>query len=233
MIIEVLYEDQWIVAVHKPANLLIHNSYYARNIRENTLIDLIQEQLGTSVYPVHRLDRKTSGVLLLAKEKEFVNPFQQLFTGNALQKIYYGIVRGHLKEELHITSPVKNEDTQQYKEAETLCRTIHHAELDIPVQPYSTSRYSLVELQPLTGRMHQLRIHMNKISHPLVGDTKYGDRFHNRMFADEFNCSNLLLHACSIQFRHPMLEENILLKAEIPAIWEDLFKVFNWSLFDH
>ena len=232
MEIEVLYEDQWIIAVHKPSNLLIHNSYYARNIREATLLELLQEQLGSSFYPIHRLDRKTSGVLVLAKQKEFVGDFQQLFTGNELQKTYFGIVRGIIKEAKHINSPVKNEETQLYKEAETHCKAIHHIELDIPVHPYSTSRYSLVELQPKTGRMHQLRIHMNKISHPLVGDTKYGDRFHNRMFEKEFNCSDLLLHAHSIEFKHPMLNESRQIKATLPPVWKRLFTAFNWPLFD-
>ena len=232
MKIDVLYEDQWIIAVHKPGNLLIHNSYYARNIQELTLMELVQEQMETSLYPVHRLDRKTSGVLILAKQKEYVREFQQLFTENAIQKTYFGIVRGLVQETKLINSPVKNEETQLYKEAETHCKGLHHIELDIPVHPYNTSRYSLVKLEPKTGRMHQLRIHMNKISHPLVGDTKYGDRFHNRMFEKEFNCNDLLLHAHSIEFKHPMLNEIKQITAKFPAVWKRLFTAFRWPLID-
>ncbi len=232
MKIGLLYEDESIIAVNKPSNILIHNSYYARNIKEDTLLDLLVEQLGSSFYPIHRLDRKTSGLLILAKQKESVGDFQKLFNTDSIQKRYFGIVRGLVKGTKLINSPVKNEETQIYKDAETQCEALHHVELEIPVHPYNTSRYSLVKLKPTTGRMHQLRIHMNKISHPIIGDTKYGDRFHNRMFADKFNCPALLLHAYSIEFRHPILGKNILITADFSTVWKQLFAAFNWPLID-
>ena len=230
MKIDLLYEDEYIIAVNKPSNILIHNSYYARNIKEDTLLDLLSEQLKASFYPIHRLDRKTSGLMILAKQKENVSDFQQLFKPESIQKTYFGIVRGHIEDSRLIESPVKNEDSGLYKDAKTHCESINHVELNIPVHPYKTSRYSLVKLKPATGRMHQLRIHMNKISHPIVGDTKYGDRFHNRMFTDEFDCSDLLLHAYSIEFRHPFLKEIISIKADLPEVWKRIFEVFDWSL---
>jgi tRNA pseudouridine65 synthase len=227
MKIDILFEDEHIIIVNKPNNVLIHNSYYARNIKDDTLLDLLQKQLGLSLYPVHRLDRKTSGVLVLAKKKEFVSIFQELFNSNNIQKTYLGIVRGLVKSTIIVNSPVKNADTKVYKEAETYCEPIFTKELNIPVHPYETSRYSLVKLVPKTGRMHQLRIHMNKISHPLVGDYKYGDRFHNRMFEQKFNCNNLFLHAYSITFTHPFTKLNIEILAGLPKNWQTILKIFD------
>lgn len=229
MKIEILFEDNHIIIVNKPNNVLIHNSYYARNIKDETLLDLVYAQFGFHFYPVHRLDRKTSGVLMLAKQKENVSVFQELFNSNQIQKTYLGIVRGFVDLSVSITSPVKNPDTKVYKDAETLCEPIYTKLLDIPVTPYENSRYSLVKITPSTGRMHQLRIHMNKISHPIVGDYKYGDRFHNRMFENEFGCKNLFLHAYSLHFNQPITSEEISVKASLPTDWMNVFKIFDWN----
>ena len=229
MKIEILFEDSQVVIVNKPNNVLIHNSYYARNIKDDTLLQLLQKQLGYSLYPVHRLDRKTSGVLVLAKLKEEVAIFQALFNANEITKTYVGIVRGFVNESLTIDSPVKNPDTNVYKEAETLCEPIFTHQTTIAVHPYDSSRYSLVKLIPKTGRMHQLRIHMNKISHPIVGDYKYGDRFHNRMFETEFSCANLFLHAHSIVFKHPFTGEPTKVIASLPKNGEIISTTFNWK----
>jgi len=230
MKIEILFEDDYIIIVNKPNNSLIHNSYYARNIKEPTLLELLNEQFGYDFYPVHRLDRKTSGVLVLAKQKENVAIFQELFNTNEIEKIYLGIVRGFVQETKLITSPVKNPDTQVYKDAETNCEPLNTKQLDIAVYPYENSRYSLVKLTPTTGRMHQLRIHMNKISHPIVGDYKYGDRFHNRMFEQEFNCCNLFLHAHQLNFTHPISKTKINVKAGLPVDWIKIMDLFKWEI---
>jgi tRNA pseudouridine65 synthase len=230
MEIEIIFEDEYIIIVNKPNNVLIHNSYYSRNIKEPTLLELLNNQLNSTFYPIHRLDRKTSGVLMLAKQKQFVATFQELFDDHKIQKKYIGIVRGFVENSILITSPVKNPDTQIYKDAETLCNPLNTIALEIPVHPYQHSRYSLVELIPSTGRMHQLRIHMNKISHPIVGDYKYGDRFHNRMFESEFNCNNLFLHAYTLSFIHPIKQNSITVKSSFKEDWNVVFKLFNWNL---
>lgn len=228
--IDIIYEDELMVVVNKPNNFLIHQSHYARNIQEPTLLDFLHTQLNTKLYPVHRLDRKTSGILLLLKDKSAVADFQALFTSNAITKTYYAITRGFAPPTGSIDFPVKNDDTGVYKEALTHYQTINNIVLDIPVHPYSTSRYSLVQLTPKTGRMHQLRKHLNKVSHPIVGDYKYGDRFHNRMFEREFNCHYLFLHAYRLQFKHPLTGLEHTFTAPFPKDWEMLFKRFNWEL---
>lgn len=229
MKIDIIFEDETIVIVNKPNNVLIHKSYYARNIKDATILELLLEQTGLILYPIHRLDRKTSGVLVFSKQKEHVAVFQELFNTNQIQKTYIAIVRGFVTEPSLIDSPVKNPDTQVYKQAETYATPLETIQLNIPVHPYETSRYSLVELKPATGRMHQLRIHMNKISHPIVGDYKYGDRFHNRMFENEFNCHNLFLHAFSLTFKHPITKKNLNVTAEVPANWTMIFNKFKWE----
>ena len=227
--VEIIYEDEYIFAINKPNNYLVHHSDYARNLEnELTLLDLLKAQGFSQAYPIHRLDRKTSGIILLAKQKEFVSQFQELFHKNEIQKSYMAIVRGFAPKSKIINSPIKIDETKLIKNAETHFKTLNTIELDIPVQPYEKSRYSLVEINPKTGRMHQIRKHFNKISHPIVGDYKYGDRFHNRMFEQKFNCNYLFLHAHKLSFNHPYLIKKISLKADFPQDWQMLFKKFEW-----
>lgn len=227
----VLYEDDYCVLVNKPNNVLVHHAHHSRNkLDEASLIQLLIAARDEKYYPIHRLDRKTSGVLLLVKKKEYVSKFQALFTNNEIQKVYYAIVRGFAPETLVIDSPVKGRDSDVYKEAETHLKRLATVALDIPVKPYASSRYSLVKLTPKTGRLHQLRIHMNKISHPIIGDPKYGDKNHNVMFDKEFCIDNLLLHAGALVFDHPMTNEPIKVKGPFSQEWVNLAMIFDWEL---
>ncbi|WP_272149072.1 pseudouridine synthase [Tenacibaculum aiptasiae] len=231
MALDILFEDEYIICVSKPNNVVVHHAHHSRNVSdEDSLLQLLFNQFGKKFYPIHRLDRKTSGIILLAKETSFVSKFQELFTNNEIQKTYYGIVRGHAPEAKIIDSPVKGRDANAHKEAETLLELVDKITLDIPVKPYDTSRYSLVKLSPKTGRLHQLRIHMNKISHPLIGDPKYGDKNHNTMFIENFNCENLFLHAYSLTFKHPISNKEMILETKLPNDWNILFGKFNWNI---
>ena len=109
-----------------------------------------------------------------------------------------------------------------------LIKRLKIAEIDIPVHPYEQSRYSLIELKPQTGRLHQLRIHLNKISHPLIGDPKYGDRYHSRMFESKLNCTNLFLHAHQLDFIHPLTSKKLQINAELPKDWRFINKKMKW-----
>lgn len=218
MEITILFEDAYCLIACKPGDLLVHHSYYARNIEEQSLLQLLKAQGYDGIVPVHRLDRKTSGVILLAKDKIYVKAFQELFESGRIVKKYYALLRGHLVPGGEIDSPVKN-DRGNYKPAFTAFRTLKHIELDIPVAPYQTARYSVVEFTPRTGRMHQLRIHANKIAHPIVGDPKYGNRHHNHMFEEQLGLPNLFLHACSLAFIHPFMGKPVEVNAALPAYW--------------
>jgi len=230
MQIDIIHQDEYCLLVNKPNNMLVHHSFHSRNkADEKSLLQLIEKQFGRRFYPVHRLDRKTSGIILLATKKEHVSKFQILFTTSEIEKIYYGIVRGFTQDQMVINSPVKGKDALVYKEAETHLKLLENITLDIPVKPYDHSRYALIQLTPKTGRMHQLRIHMNKISHPLINDTKYGDKNHNIMFEDQFGWKNLFLHAGSLEFIHPFTNKMLYVKASFSRDWAGLFEKFKWK----
>ncbi len=216
--LQIVYEDQWCFIVSKPSNLLVHHSYYARNIEEDSLVELLKRQGFESPVPVHRLDRKTSGLILFSKTKEGVSVFQNLFEENKIQKTYLALVRGHLPENGIIDSPVKNE-RGNYKEALTEYRCLKTFERNYEIAPYPAQRYSLVEFKPRTGRYHQLRIHANKIAHPIINDPKYGNRHHNHYFQETLNIHELFLHACQLQFEHPITNELVEAKADLPLHW--------------
>lgn len=216
----ILFEDEFCFCINKPNNLLVHHSYYARNIEETSLVQLLKEAGFESPIPIHRLDRKTSGIILFSKSKENASIFQALFENDLISKKYIALLRGHVSEEMDIESPVKNEKGN-YKDARSLLVPLQQVELNIAVQPYQTSRYSYVEFYPKTGRTHQLRIHSNKISHPIIGDHKYGNRHHNHMFADQLNMQNLFLHAQSLTFKHPFTDQEIHVEAPFPAFWAE------------
>lgn len=216
--IPIVYEDEYCLIVNKPNNVLVHHSHFSRNVEEDSLIQLLKLQGYETPLPIHRLDRKTSGLLLLAKDKEYVREFQEMFDAQVISKKYLALVRGHMDELGIIDSPVKNE-RGNYKEALTHYKSIKYINLNIPVAPYSTSRYTYVEFEPKTGRMHQLRIHANKISHPIIGDHKYGNRHHNKMFEDKLGLPNLFLHAFELRFEHPFTKEKMILSVEKPEFW--------------
>ena len=230
MSLEIIYQDNYCLLVTKPNNVLVHHAHHSRNkIEEESLIQLIENQFGKRYYPIHRLDRKTSGIILLASKREYVASFQALFTNNEIQKIYYGVVRGFSQDNKIINSPVKGRDALVYREAETHLNCLDKIELNIPVKPYDSSRYSLVELRPKTGRMHQLRIHMNKVSTPLINDAKYGDKNHDLMYAKQFGWKNLFLHAGSLEFIHQFTNKKLILKSSFSEDWVQLFQEFSWK----
>jgi tRNA pseudouridine65 synthase len=179
----------------------------------------MKEEGYKEIHPVHRLDRKTSGLIILSKDKTNIPQFQTLFNEGKVRKIYTALVRGHIQDEGIIDSPVKNE-RGNYKEALSLFTCLKRITLPIAVEPYEESRYSYIEFEPKTGRMHQLRIHANKISHPIIGDPKHGNRHHNHMFIEKFNISNLFLHATRLKFEHPISGEILNLEAPLPDFWK-------------
>jgi tRNA pseudouridine65 synthase len=216
--VKVIYEDEQCLVVNKPNNLIVHHSYYARNIEETSLTDLIREQGWIEASPVHRLDRKTSGLILFAKKAEWVAGFQLLFENGVIEKKYLALLRGHVETEGVIDSPVKN-DRGNYKEALTKYKCLEQFERDYLIPPYEKQRYSLVEMIPVTGRMHQLRIHANKIAHPIINDPKYGNRHHNHYFQNELGIDELFLHAHSLKFRQPFSDQWIELQEPLPDFW--------------
>jgi len=216
--LQIVYEDNYCFVVNKPSNLLVHHSHFARNIEENSLVEILKLEGYESPVPVHRLDRKTSGLILFSKSKEFVSTFQNMFENDEIQKTYLALLRGHIDENGIIDSPVKNE-RGNYKEAITKYRCLEKFERNFVIPPYESQRYCLVEFKPKTGRYHQLRIHANKMAHPIINDPKHGNRHHNHYFEEELKISELFLHANSLKFVHPFLNTPIFLEIQLPDHW--------------
>ncbi|OGW39196.1 MAG: pseudouridylate synthase [Nitrospirae bacterium GWC2_56_14] len=236
----VLYQDEQLIAVNKPAGLLVHRSSIDRHEQENAM-KIVRDQLGRWVYPVHRLDKSTSGVLLFALDQEIARRMTLSFTGGTISKEYLSIVRGVTKEAERIDYPLKdivdkmtdqraNKD-KPAKPSVTDYRRLASIELPHPVGRYSTARYSLIAVFPATGRSHQIRRHLKHIFHPILGDTTYGDGKQNDFFRRQFDCHRLLLHACKVQFLHPATGALLHIRAPLDHAFGAVLEELHWDRF--
>lgn len=236
--LEILYQDEDIIAINKPSGLLVHKSPIDKH-ETRFALQLLRDQIGQYVYPVHRLDKPTSGVLLFALNAEVAQMMSLLFRSAEVQKEYLAIVRGYTDDSMLIDYPLKQMlDTKEQKklgitkeaqEAQTAYTRLGTVELPYAVSRYPVARYSLLRLQPKTGRKHQLRRHMKHIFHPIVGDTKHGRGEHNRLYREKFECHRLLLHANRLEFSHPISKQNIVIQAPLDDMLKKLFKIFSWE----
>lgn len=236
--LEIIYRDEYLVAVNKPSGMLVHRSWLDKG-ETRFVMQTLRDQIGQHVFPLHRLDRPTSGVLLFALSSEIAAKMMPIFSGREVSKTYHAVVRGWLKDSAVLDYPLKEEldkvadkhatSEPEAKEAITAYRPLAHTELSIATGRYPSSRYSLVELKPRTGRKHQLRRHMHHLSHHIVGDVNHGDGKHNRLFRQEFACHQLLLHASELMFVHPISAENITIRAGLDECWLRVFDGLGWS----
>ncbi|MFZ4261417.1 pseudouridine synthase [Sphingobacterium sp. HJSM2_6] len=211
--LEILFESEDLIAINKPHGLLVHRSFIAADASEFAL-QLLKEQIGKMVYPAHRIDRKTSGVLLFSLNKEMDSLIQQAFAQNLIQKEYIAVLRGHSPLEGSIDYPLKKENGT-IQESLTHFQTLRHTEIDLPFGKHPTSRYSLVKAKPQTGRMHQLRRHFAHIMHPIIGDRPHGCNKQNKLWKETFEHDSMLLHAQQLAFLHPITKEEIRIHADI------------------
>ena len=213
MKLEVLYEDEFLIAIHKPNGLLVHRTKIARDADEFAL-QILRDQIDQKVFPTHRLDRKTSGVLLFAKDEETNRLMQTQFMDQTVSKTYKAITRGWTDDEGIIDYALTN-DSGKTQDAVTHYKTLTTSEIDLPNGKFSTARFSLVELKPETGRMHQLRKHLAHIFHPIIGDRPHGCNKQNKLFKEHFSMMEMLLHAEKLEFKHPKSGSNVLVESEI------------------
>ena len=236
--LEILYQDAYLVAINKPSGLLVHKSPIDKH-ETRFAVQELRDQIGQYVYPIHRLDKPTSGVLLFALSADVAQMMSLLFRSSEVKKEYIAIVRGYIGEQGLIDYPLKQMlDTKEQKkmgitkeeqEAQTQFERLAMVELPYAVSRYPVARYSLVRLFPKTGRKHQLRRHMKHIFHPIVGDTKHGRGEHNQLFRKKFNCHRLLLHAHQATFVHPISKKEIVINARLDETFMGLFKKFAWD----
>ena len=219
----VLYRDERLIAIHKPAGLLVHRTGLDRH-ETRFAVQLLRDQIGRHVWPAHRLDKGTSGVLLFAFDAATASAIGRQFEAGSVGKRYLAVVRGHPAESGVIDHALSRQrDAYEFagercsteaQAAVTRFRRLATVELPYAVDRYPTSRYALVDLEPLTGRKHQLRRHLKHIAHPIIGDATYGKGPHNRLFAELFGISRLLLACTRLTLHHP--EDGSLLTLEAP-----------------
>lgn len=226
--LELLHRDEALVAVNKPSGILVHRTRISRD--REFVLQRLRNQLGRHVYPVHRLDRATSGVLLFALDPETASATATQFQAQRVGKCYLAVVRGCIKQRGTIEHALKLEDRQTRAKALTHYQRLAAVELDEPVGRYPTARYSLVAARPVTGRMHQIRRHLRHVSHPVIGDTTHGDGRHNRFFRERFGVHRLLLHAWSLELEHPQSGEPLRIEAPLPAEFQSLLDGLGWNL---
>jgi Pseudouridylate synthases, 23S RNA-specific len=224
--LEIVYQDDHLIAINKPHGLLVHRSSIANDAKEFAL-QLLRDQVNRHVSPVHRLDRKTGGLLLFAFEKDVEIAMHQQFQNGLVQKKYLAIVRGYAPDSQDIDYPLAKENGA-IQDAFTAFITLKRAELDVAFGKHTTSRYSLVEATPTTGRMHQLRKHFAHIFYPIIGDRKHGCNKQNKLFKERWEMTTMLLHASELIFKHPVTNEKIHLKAPLQEEFRRVMELMKW-----
>jgi tRNA pseudouridine65 synthase len=232
-------QDEDVVVVHKPAGLLVHRSSIAREVQEFAL-QRVRDQLGAHVFPVHRLDRPTSGALLFARSAEMARDLSAQFAHGLVEKSYLAVVRGVPKEERQLVDYPLREELDRVSDrrarvdkpaqaAQTEIEVCARCELKVAVDRYPTSRYALVRARPLTGRKHQVRRHLRHIGHPIIGDVNHGSGKHNRFFAEQFGVRRLFLACCELRFTHPRSGLRVHVKAPLCADFHKVVQALGWE----
>jgi tRNA pseudouridine65 synthase len=231
----VLYRDDAFVVVDKPSGLLVHRSPIDRH-ETRFAVQLLRDQLGRRVYPVHRLDKGTSGALAFAFDPESAAALSALFADRQVRKSYLALVRGWPPASGVIDHPLDAVQDAYAPVADaaprpcrTAYRTLATVELPLRVDRYPTARYALVELEPETGRRHQLRRHLAHLSHPIIGDSTYGKGRHNRLFAERYGVCRLMLACVGLEFPHPRTGAKLAVRALPGPEFDELRRALPWT----
>jgi tRNA pseudouridine65 synthase len=233
MRLTVLHHDDDLVAVDKPPGLLVHRTRIAD--AETFALQALRDQLGRRVHTVHRLDRPTSGVLVFALTTEAARLLSAQFEAQQVGKRYLAVVRGWPPVTGDIDRPLDDPEAsvpgrRAPRAALTRYRRLATVELAVAVTRYPTSRYALMEVQPRSGRRHQIRRHLAHIRHPIIGDTSHGEGRHNRFFRERFGLHRLLLHAWRLDLTHPVTGRPLRLEAPPDAQWDGLLAALGWTM---
>ncbi|MGE4130767.1 MAG: pseudouridine synthase [Bdellovibrionales bacterium] len=238
MRLPVLYQDDDLIVVHKSSGLLVHRSALDRHAQEFAM-QTVRDQIGQLVYPVHRLDRATSGALIFALSSDVARIMSQRFAEGQVVKKYLAIVRGVPSERVTLNYPLREEldrkaDTMARRDkpaqtAITHFTTLASYEFQECVDKYPTSRYSLVRAEPETGRKHQIRRHLHRLGHPIVGDVTYGSGKHNRFFRERYQVQRLFLACTEMSFAHPRTEQPLSVRAPLAADFQHVVESLGWG----
>lgn len=207
--VRILYRDEWLAVAHKPSGLSVHRGW---DRAPQVAMLLVRDLLGQHVWPVHRLDRSASGVLVFALDRGTAREMHGIFARGEVDKRYLALVRGSPPMDGIIDHPLRRTADGPRVEAVTEYHRRHtYVRDDLP------RTYALVEVKPRTGRLHQIRRHFHHISHPLIGDVRYGKGEHNRLFRERFGLHRLFLHATAIEFSHPVIGQPLTVEDPLPG----------------
>jgi tRNA pseudouridine65 synthase len=213
----ILYSDDYFTAINKPCGMLVHRTSIAED-NDPVALQLLRDQLNRMVYPVHRIDRPTSGVLLFAHSSEITKTLQDELQKPIAHKKYTALVRGWIHDEMTSDREVKN-DRGNLQTAQTKFTPIKQFELSIATDRYSTARFSIIEANPTTGRWHQIRQHLAQLRHYIINDRVHGDGKQNKIFTEKVGIREMFLHATSIEITHPVTNEKLNIEAPFPDHW--------------
>jgi len=234
-LIKILHQDEHIIVVHKPSGLLVHKSAIDK-YETHFLIQTLRDQIAKSVFLVHRLDKPTSGVMVLALNKQSARLLCDSFAKREVDKVYVALVRGYvsdqvldypLQEVMDKKTDSRADQNKQAQAAVSELSLIATSELPIPVARYNSARFSLVKLCPKTGRKHQLRRHLAHIRHPILGDTTHGDGKQNQFAREHMNLHRLALVATRLRFKHPIYEEYLDISTQIDQDLQTAWQIFT------
>ena len=228
MICEIIYLDENIIAINKPYGYFVHKTSLDAT-SSKILMKLLRDQIGQYVYPVHRIDRKTTGVLLYALDKDTQVKINKSFEERQTDKSYIAICRGFLPDSGTIDYDLLTESGKP-QQAITQYTTLEKVEIEVQSGKFKTSRYSLVQFNPVTGRMHQIRRHASHIFHPIIGDRPHGCNKQNKLFLENYNLIEMMLHAHKISIIHPHTKEKLNIEANFSA---EFLRIANLLGFKH
>ena len=225
---EIIYHDEFLIAVNKPAGMLVHRT--PLDPKESRCVMLtLRDQIDRWVYPVHRLDKGTSGVLLFALDPGTAASVSFQFGTGTFRKTYQAVIRGYIDETGTIDYAVPQGKKLVLRPSVTHYKRLDQCELPHPVGIFETARYSWVQANPNSGRRHQIRRHFKHLRHPIIGDRLYGDRDHNRFFRDQLGIESMLLHSVSLSLFHPVHGDELSIHADHPEEWRKVLEILNWS----
>ena len=224
--IEIVYQDEYFLAVNKPVNLPVHKNEFMPKDADY-LLKSVGKQINKGVFNVHRLDSKTSGLILLTLSEEAAHLFALMFERKEIQKTYHAIVKGIPEEEGIFDEKVlikkkgrKANALTAYKRIETYCTNMQ-TEKDQEIS------FSLVEINPSTGKWHQIRQHFSKNRFDIIGDTHHGDWSLNKLITNMSGLKRLFLHASRLSFTHPFTKNEMIIDCPLPDEFHNLITFFN------
>lgn len=214
----ILHTDPHLTIINKPPGMLVHRTSIADD-NEPVALQLLRDQTGKTVYPVNRIDRPTSGIVVFAHSPEITKLLQKELAQTACHKQYTALVRGWMHEAVDCDRDVEN-DRGTLKEAFTRFVPVERFELPIPTDRYATARFTIVDAFPATGRWHQIRQHLAQMRHYIINDRVHGDGKQNKIFTQQLHINEMFLHARKLSFVHPVTQELMVVEAEFPEHWE-------------